>query len=57
MYSISNPFFANIRQSYEKSERFKETGIEWSMKERWEDAECGDDICLLARDFEIWKKS
>ena len=57
MYSIPNLFSVNIRQSHENSERFKETGIEWSMKERLEDLDYATDICLLARDFEIQEKS
>ena len=29
----------------------RKRGIQWSMKERLEDADCADDICLLARRF------
>jgi hypothetical protein len=43
MYSIPNPFSANIRQGDEKSE--KKRGIQWSMKERLEDLYYADDIC------------
>jgi hypothetical protein len=34
MYSIPNPFSANIRQSYEKNERFKEerNTVEYARK-------------------------
>ena len=48
MYSIPNPFPANIRQSHGKSERCKEKR---SMKERLEDLDYADDIFLLAQRF------
>jgi hypothetical protein len=35
----------------------RKRGIQWSMKERREDLDCADDICLLAQRFAIWMKS
>jgi glycosyltransferase A (GT-A) superfamily protein (DUF2064 family) len=29
----------------------RKKGIQWSMKERLEDLDCADDICLLAQRF------
>jgi hypothetical protein len=46
-----SPFTVNIRQSYGKSERFKEKGNRVEYGGKLEDADCGDDICLLAQRF------
>jgi len=48
---LSPTLFLLILDSHEKSERFKEWGIQWSMKERLEDLDYADDICLLAQRF------
>jgi len=50
MYSIPNPFSVNIRQSYEKNEKFKEERgtVEY---ETLQDLDYADDICLLAQRF------
>ena len=51
MYSIPNPFSADIRQSHETSERFKEKGNTEEHEGKIEDLDCVDDICLLAQRY------
>jgi hypothetical protein len=45
------PFLLILDTVMKKVKGFRKRGIQWSMKERLEDLDYADDICLLAQSF------